>query len=368
MKKLIKSIFSISLVGAIFCANLIYAEDDKTLMNNDAPAVIYSEDRSLSNDSIEFLKKHNIELQDVVPVETKDTEVIHSDSIKKTVPYVQSYDDIILSIANEAEAYDFSDEQIEKLIRSTLNAKPKFIVPDDTVSVNSVSDDYSQNRDPLKDDGVGYEVYALSGYYETTAFATLPRVNLGRNNNAAYMFWTVNDKIDIGLVYSSGTYGNKWRMCWLYAGKEMQVAPADEDNARLQELSNIYFKVTVIDNNWIKMDILNAADFDELVMTYSVNTTGYSITRSNAQWNRQISLCTGKKVNDIPVFDDGAYLINAKFENAYIYGSAIRQVLPAYVNGNRCGIFGVDDTSAEYVEINSNTHWHSENITIRFPR
>lgn len=83
MKKLIKSIFSISLVGAIFCANLICAEDDKALMNNDAPAVIYSEDRSLSNDSIEFLKKHNIELQDVVPVETKDTEVIHSDSIKK---------------------------------------------------------------------------------------------------------------------------------------------------------------------------------------------------------------------------------------------------------------------------------------------
>ena len=143
MKKLIKSIFSISLLGAIFCTNLICAEDDKTLMNNDAPAVIYSEDRSLSNDSIEFLKKHNIELQDVVPVETKDTEVIHSDSIKKTVPYVQSYDDIILSIANEAEVYDFSDEQIEKLIRSTLNAKPKFIVPDDTVSVNSVSDDYS---------------------------------------------------------------------------------------------------------------------------------------------------------------------------------------------------------------------------------
>ena len=218
MKKLIKSIFSISLVGAIFCTNLICAEDDKALMNNDAPAVIYSEDRSLSNDSIEFLKKHNIELQDVVPVETKDTEVIHSDSIKKTVPYVQSYDDIILSIANEAEAYDFSDEQIEKLIRSTLNAKPKFIVPDDTVSVNSVSDDYSQNRDPEKDNGVGYEVYALSGYYETTAFATLPKVNLGRNNNAAYMFWTVNDKIDIGLGYSRGTYGDKWRMCWLYAG------------------------------------------------------------------------------------------------------------------------------------------------------
>ena len=99
----------------------------------------------------------------------------------------------------------------------------------------------------------------------------------------------------------------------------MQVAPAEEDNARLQELSNIYFKVTVIDNNWIKMDVLNAADFDELVMTYSVNTSGYSITRSNAQWNRQISLCTGKEVNDIPVFDDGAYLINAKFENAYIW-------------------------------------------------
>lgn len=328
----------------------------------------------LSADSLAFLTEKNVDMSIFDDVLGKSTRLYND--IEKNISYNRSYEQIVQSVQEEAAAYDFSDEQIEQLINSSIHTKMRFIVPEENYTAR-VSDPESQNRP--NDDGVGYEVESLAGYHTTTAFATLPTVYTGTDGNgsdvAGYMFWTVNGKIDIGLCYSNGWYGDRWRFCWLYEGGSLQIPSADDeaDYLWLQSVDKVYFRATVVDNNWITLEVINANNFEQ-EKAYSFNITGLGITRTNAKWRRQITLCTSEKdANRNVVFDGGAYLLGAEFSDCYIYsGSGTSGVTTrtqgSYVNTTYCGKFGIDGTSIDYVDVVDYDPWYYEKIDIRFPQ
>ncbi len=327
----------------------------------------------LSNDSVEFLKDKNVDMKIFEDVAGEST-VLYNNKARK-ISYNRSYEQIIQSVKAEAAAYNFTDEQIEQLINSSIHADITFIVPDANVLSRTI-DPESVNRPG--DDGVGYEVETIAGFHTTTAFATLPDVYTGSENNgedvAGYMFWTVNGKIDIGLCYSNGWNGNRWRFCWLYAGGSLQTPPADDEQSFiwLQSADEVYLRATVVDNEWILFEMINADNFNQ-EKSYSVYTGGLGITRTNAKWRRQITLCTSDKVNGNVVFDGGAYLIGAEFSDCYIYSGTETSGVTThtegnYVNTTYCGKFGIDDTSIGYVDVVDYDEWFYEKIDIEFPQ
>ena len=328
----------------------------------------------LSKESLEFLKAHNVDMKIFEDI-SKESATLYSND-ERDISYTRSYDEIVKSVKAEATAYNFTDEQIEQLINSSIHTPITLIVPEQSDMELMTTQPSSQNRP--SDDGVGYEVASAAGYHTITAFATLPTVNTGTDNNgedvAGYMFWTVNGKVDIGLCYSKGWYGNKWRFCWLYAGGSLQTPPASEDVARLQEVRDLYLRMKVIDNEWIQLVIINANYFNDTIKAYSVYTGGLGITQTNAQWRRQITLCTSEKdSNGNVVFDGGASLTGAEFSDCYIYsGNSTSGVTTltrgAYVDTTYCGKFGIDTISKNNVDIVDYEEWYYEKINIQFPQ
>ena len=328
----------------------------------------------LSNDSVEFLNDKNIDMKIFEDVAGAPT-VLYNNKAKK-ISYTRSYEQIIQSIKAETAAYNFTDEQVEQLINSSIHSDITFIVPDSNFARRNI-DPLSENRPG--DDGVGYEVESIAGFHTTTAYATLPTIYTGSESNgtdiSGYMFWTVNDKIDIGLCYSSGWYGERWRFCWLYAGSTLQFpAPEDEQSyIWLQDVDQVYLRATILDNEWVLFEIINANNFNQ-IKSYSIYSGGLGITRANGKWRRQITLCTSDRVDDnIVVFDGGAYLLGTEFSDCYIYsGTGTSGVTTHtegdYVNPTYCGKFGLDDTSREYVDVVDSEDWYYEKIDIEFPQ
>ena len=361
MKRIITTI-----LVAIMAMNLnVFAMEDLSISK--------LETNELSAESTEFLKEHNVDMN-IFEDTAKQSNNTYSNKTRG-ISYNRSNDDIVKSVMAQSEAYNFSDEQIEQLINSSVNADITFIVPDDNV-LSRAADPESVNRPA--DDGVGYEVETISGFHTTTAFATLPDVYTGSENNgqdvAGYMFWTVNGQMDIGLCYSNGYYGDRWRFCWLYAGGSLQTPDANDEQSYiwLQSADEIYIRVTIIDNNWVLFEMNNADNFNQS-KSYSVYTGGLGITRTNGKWRRQITLCTSDKVNGTVVFDGGAHLIGAEFSDCYIYSGTetsgvTTQTKGSYVNTTYCGKFGVNNTSKGYVDVVDYDPWYYEKIDIQFPQ
>lgn len=362
MKRIITTI-----LAAIMAINLnVFAMEDLSISK--------SKTNELSAESIEFLKEHNVDMN-IFEDTAKQSNNTYSNKARG-ISYNRSNDDIVKSVMAESEAYNFSDEQIEQLVNSSINADITFIVPDNNV-LSRTDDLESENRP--SDDGVGYEVESIAGFHTTTAFATFPDVYTGSENNgedvAGYMFWTVNGQMDIGLCYSNGWNGDRWRFCWLYAEEETLQTPDPDDEQSyiwLQSADEVYLRVTVVDNNWVLFEMYNADNFNQ-TKSYSVYTGGLGITRTNAQWRRQITLCTSDEVNETVVFDGGAYLRGAEFSECYIYSGTGTSGITTYTEGNYvnptyCGKFGIDDTSLGYVEVVDYDDWYYEKINIQFPQ
>jgi len=334
-----------------------------------------SEQVELSKESLKFLKEHNVDMN-IFKDLSKESAVLYNNN-ERGISYTRSYDEIVKSVKAEAAVYNFTDEQIEQLINSSIHTSITFIVPEETDMLSRTIDPPSQNRP--NDDGVGYEVETVAGYHTTTAFATLPTVYTGSDGDgsdvAGYMFWTVNGKVDIGLCYSKGWYGNRWRFCWLYEGGGLQTPTADDEQSYiwLQSADEVYLRVTVVDNNWILFEMYNADNLNQ-TKSYSVYTGGLGITRTNAKWRRQITLCTSERdANANVVFDGGASLVGAEFSDCYIYSGTETSGVTTrtqgnYVNTAYCGRFGIDTTSMEYVDVVDYDAWYYEKINIYFPQ
>ena len=124
----------------------------------------------------------------------------------------------------------------------------------------------------------------------------------------------------------------------------------------------MYFNGAVETNGYLRFRILDGNDFSKVYVDISYYVGDKGVYRTNASFNRQISLC-----NDKALFNIGAYCQRAKFDRAYIYSNN-GPVHPGYTNteSNRCGTFGVDKDSRLKVSVINSLEWYEEDVTITF--
>ena len=155
-----------------------FAAEDVTVSGNE-----------LSEEAVAFLQEHNV-----------DTSIfeISTLSLDEETQIANSYDESVLALKDAAAANNFTDEQIQKYVEGLVST-PTTVAPNDGISTLAVDRPY--------DNGIGYEVKSNAGYYQETAFATLPTVNRAASSGTysdAYMFYTVSGPkwgIDVGLAY-----------------------------------------------------------------------------------------------------------------------------------------------------------------------
>ena len=323
----------------------------------------------LSEEAIAFLLEHDVDLAIFDSLDNADIYTLNSNEDT----YVKSVNSEVLAIAQQAKAYNFTDEQIQALIGTIVTHKPTVINTNEETYASTRCNDPS-STDRINDDGVGYEVRSLPGYYQTTAYATLPTVDRGSGDNtAAYMFFTINGKVDIGLGYDSGWYGNRWRYFHKYENGEIIYPSAEEDLVRLNTIKDIYM-YAYIDGDEAIFKVVNANNFNEVICEVPTSISNLGITEQNADWNRQISLCKQREDDGSVILNGGAKLENAEFSQAHIY-----KKYPAYTEhflttssncvDDRTGVFGLSaiQNSETYVQVHSHKDWYEEKVSIYFP-
>jgi len=309
-------------------------------------------DSVLSQESIDFLTQHNIDLSQFYSARINDTVVLRNGTIT-TNP--NNYDSAIMALKHQANAQGFTDEQIANYVRNMFEHP--------TVIANDLSNHETVRADNRPgDDGVGYEVKSQDGYYLTTACGMIPSAYRGSaDDTSAYMFWTLKDAIDIGIWYSNGVEGLGWRICWLVNGSLDSVSTPE---TALYAGRNVYFVMNIIDSNWAQIQIWDGITFIDKLCDYSIYIGGLGITKTNNNMNRQITLCRENG------FTGGGYMTNAEFSLAYIYTTAGTYALTTSSNtvSNHVGAFGTDNTTLLLVNVDTtNTvQWYQERVSIAF--
>lgn len=314
------------------------------------------ENDGLSKEAVEFLQEHGVDLDIVKDVSKTDMESFASQSQlnKLSISDPGSIDSAIISLKHQTEANDFTDEQVQAYVKGLVD-HPTTILGELYGGISPMA----ANRPG--EDGVGYEVKSKDGYYQTTAFAVVPDAYRGNyNDSSAYMFWTLKDKIDIGIWYSDGDGGTGWRVFWMANKKQNSTSP----QSGLYEGRDIYFTTWVVDNNWARIKIVDGNNFSKVISDYSIYTGGLGITQTNNNMNRQITLCREGS------FTGRAYVDGARFYDAYIYktNGTFEKTLSTNCVAGRLGSFGTNDTTKNLVKINRNytEEWFSERVSITF--
>ena len=309
----------------------------------------------LSNEATAFLLEHGVDTS-VFTANALNT----FDTLDAKTSIANSYDESVLALKDAAAANNFTNEQIQKYVEGLVST-PTTIVESEDNKIET----YADNRPT--DDGIGYEVKSKAGYYQSTAYATLPTVNRASSSaspSSAYMFFTVSDLaeswgIDVGIWYAYGSGIEAWRGCYNPADKVLQ---SGDVISGLTAGDRIYMSAVVETNGYLRFRILDASNFNNVYYDISYYVGDHGIYRSNACINRQISLC-----NNAANFNTGAYLRNAQFSDAYIYSSSgYSKTLASNTISNRLGAFGTNATNAKKVTVNSYSPWYAENISINF--
>lgn len=307
----------------------------------------------LSQESVDFLEQHNVS-DETISIMNSNWDFKSLDSSIVT----ESYDDMIKSLIPQVDAYDFNDQQIQAYVDGLIETPTKIIKTDDSPMLNSTP--YSTNR-PW-DQGIGYEVKTESGYYQETAFVTLPTVY--RNTaTSTYLFYTFSNPsgstaLDIGLWYTDGYYGEGWRDVYFNGTTQETV----NDLLGLSAGDEVYLQAYVTDNYYVRCRILDADNFSNVISDFSI-WVGSGMSRSTAIIDRQITMC-----NENTNFNTGEYMHDAEFNDAYIYtiNNTYSKTLPSNTEDDYCGVFGTNDINKLQVSVNNYEEWWMENIDIDF--
>lgn len=327
-------------------------------------------DYTISDESIDFLKMHNVDITPFKRSHSKDINISKMDGSNLNISPSDLYDESILSFKQQVEAYNFSDEQIQQYIDGMVSNPPTIVdtsksaTTDFAVSPAAVNPPpYADNR--VADKGIGYEVKSLPGYYQQTAFATVPSA-YRTDGTSAYLLYTVSQNnvgIDLGIWYSYGASGTGWRACYYVNDGVIKEQKAMTDIlSQLTPGKEIYLIATVRNDGYVEFKVLDSKNFS-IVYANFVYYMGNKITQSGATINRQITLTQQDKN-----FTNGSYMRNAKFDMAYLYkiSGTNEPVSASNTVSNRRGVFGTNNTDRLKVTLNSYTPWGSENVSINF--
>ena len=276
---------------------------------------------------------------------------------------LESIEGVLKNLEMQADVYNFTEEQVKAYLDGMINKQTIIIDGNDRGMSNSTP--ISTNRPD--DNGIGYEVKSQPGYYQETAFLTLPTVY--RNSagcSSAYLFYTISNEselyaIDVGLWYGNGYYGTGWRDCYTINGTTSTV----NDLLGVSSGDSLYLHSYITESSngetYVRCRILDANNFSNVISDFSI-WVGSGINKSTAVINRQITLC-----NNAADFTTGEYLHYGEFYDAYLYSTvSCAPVSASNVNSSFCGAFGTDDFTASQVTVNSYTAWDAENISIDF--
>ncbi|MFV0516852.1 MAG: hypothetical protein ACK5MV_05610 [Aminipila sp.] len=206
--------------------------------------------------------------------------------------------------------------------------------------------------------GIGYEVLSTSGYNKSTAFLNAGSCNItAPEGKAGYMFYTIYSNKhyqDVGIGY----FGGKWKAFvsgyWTNWGT---------GTVSIKSGDYLYFKLWIGTDSRIYFQIFDGNNFNNIIFQNSYTTSSSPIPPSGngVNFNRQITL-----VDTAHNATSGLYLQNASFSQSHIYNNNVTQIFSdSNTNASRRGKFGCSWAADSKVTINSNPHWHSENITIK---
>ncbi len=365
MKKIFRalSVFTACVVMFTHTINGVGIED--IITNEPIMPIVPVETYGLDSDVVEFLLKHNVDLS---LLESDENDIVPNtiNSVKVSDVYNENMRVLMVT----AEARGFSDEQINNYVIGVANANPIVVNPSE-VELSYIDNPPSAGPRTFDDNGIGWEIESDSGYWCTNAYATLPEITNRTGNIWAYMFFTASNEnyegldysqhfgIDVGISYGPGSAGDKWRGCYTVDGAMTTSDAVFED---LTAGKVLYFEAFLMENTgYLRFRILDS----------SLSTTYYCLdyyvadrllTRANASFNRQISMC-----DPTESYNSGTQMNNAMFSNAYIFDETSSNLTDANnCSGGRKGVFGDTEEDRAKVKVTAYMPWYWENISIHF--
>lgn len=386
----------------LFIPTLSFATTDANIGS------IHDEEIGLSTAETEFLLENEIPVYQI--------ENIEKDSVKR--------------IMRQAEAYDFSSEQIQALVSLELSEPDDaagmegtlsedgmyFTYPDGTMLPNlhshikteltndnitdgslstmSLTGKYSDVINSEDQSGVYWAVKSEPTYTEATAFIELPEVVIDKENDKdrPYMFLAANSFAqgnsltfigDYGVVYMSEH--NAWvpfinASQWYDPVGNTEGGYSVVENATYPEkaipadVKKLYLHIRVTNGtsqDTVTFTCLNGDDFSKVYMnSVSVQFDGNPVqpgaTNLNLYHETTMAQLYASITNPLNS-NTGTYFTNAKFSQAYLY------------NDTTTTLWNTNVTSAAYrqapsedqldaVTVNSyaGTKWYADDVSIRF--
>lgn len=342
MKKYLSLAFAFMLVlGMSFPALMAdaYFEEDSKKEN-----IIKTElsDTSLSDEAISFLAENNISLDSKV---TPNSEVMSEGN--GNTEYIGVLNEEILALKNAAQAYGFTQQQIQAYVEGILNTPTTVIFEEDNPDLSIMSNPTSTR---VPDDGIGYEVQPLTGYSQATSYVTLPTRSINNLNDIAYLFYT---------AYSSSTcmdFGVRGGMySWVTSFNPVKNPKEDGVAIGKNDGDRVYINISVASDGWLSCKIMDANNFSNVLCSVLYQMTG--VKKDSMVFNKQISLC-----NNYATYTSGSSISHAKFNQSYLYNSKGYSLMnSSNTNSKRRGAFG-----GSRVTVNSYTQWDSEDVSIYF--
>ena len=364
-----------------------YAEEADSFMDSVelTPAAADILESELSDEALAFLYENNVHF-DSSNQKTLDG----VQNLCDNVPGLYGLNEDVLSLKEDAQVYDFSEEQVQKYIEGIVTTTP--IIVDNRKDIGkingrSVTGPIATSR-TLDGVGGGYEVKSNSGFFKSTSYLTLPTFQNFYNyttrpyRTAGYMMFTLGSPanqsaIDIGLSYSKGNTNNDTPQFYIfyYDPTNSSSDPTDPGGvAKFKEYTlstaltqgmNVYVKVEKIEsgtyNGYAKFTVMNATDFSQ-VYGYLHYYMGSRFPASTGVINRQITLCDGSGS-----CTNGTIMNEAIFWNSWLYATSGYNAAPSSSNtqsGHR-GAF-TDNHGDTNVLVNWYATWNEEDVSIWF--
>ncbi len=348
MKKLICSVMAI-IMALSLCIPAVAADETTSGEMLEAQNAY-----GLSTEAVDFLEAHDVDLSIFAAAPA-------CYSNDQEIPL--SMDSAVLSLIQQTEAYDFTDEQVQQYVDGLVHSDP-IVVPRDGSSPYAVTNAPNSN---YRSDGPGFEVQSNSGFKEATAYVTLPTaynvVTNGEGRSNSWIFYTVSNGnwgIDVGLAYSHGTGGNGWRGCYT-AQSDPNGTQCGPLISSLKAGSRVYFDASIESSGYLRFRVLDANDFSKCYYDISYYVLDHGIRPANGRFNRQITMTSNQPGDN----KNGSYMRNASFSDAYLYStSSYSKTNASNTMSTRRGLlqFG----SKQLATVNSYTPWYAENISISF--
>jgi len=354
----------------------------------------------------------------------KDIEWIKTKSISEELleDVLQNYPDAetqVSALFEQAEAYDFSSEQIEMHLQGMkeyaeapaevqygtlsedgsmyilpngdtvpnrfyglLNVKSEdgFTAERENEHLRSFTSNYLNIVDANDQSGVFWVVQSTTGHNQATAYLNLPSVSAASNSpDRPYMFFGANTTSssicgDYGLVYYPAT--QSWAL--FTNALKWNSSTGSYDSMPWQQIplpssytggSSLYLHILVTNTSGadtVTITVKDGSNFSVLgTLSYSFTGNPFNNSLSNLNLYREITLSQFLGSSGILNTSTGTLALNYKFNNAYLYSPSnyyswgTAQTTTAYRKAPT-------NAKLSTVTVNSYTKWNSENISIKF--